>query len=296
MELLRVKNLNKKYSKNHILKDINLTINNEEIVMLVGANGSGKTTLMKCISNLLTIDRGLILINGITVNDNREKYLSYFSSVIEIPSFYESLTGMDNLRFIARLNRISEEEIEEVISFLNIQHFVNKPVHRYSLGMKQKLAIGMALIQNPSLIILDEPTNGLDIEGVMEFRELILKMKREKKISFLISTHIVSEIKYLGDRILFIKEGKIIPMESLNFSNNIRCITLKIEDTSKAYEIISKLKQNYEIKMIDGETMNVMLEKEKITLFIQHLVQEKIQYYDMNIIDYSFEYAYKSIY
>lgn len=211
MEILSVSNLNKSYNKK-VLDNLNFTINKGEVVGLIGPNGAGKTTLMKILCLLSKADSGEVKLCGISNNNkkDREKYLANLSAIIETPALYENLSGYDNIDFIRRINKISKERMDEMIKFINIGDMINNKVKQYSLGMKQRLAIGIALLSSPNLLILDEPTNGLDYDGIIEFRKLISDVVKDNDVSVIISSHILSEIEKLCQRLLFLKDGKLI--------------------------------------------------------------------------------------
>lgn len=211
MEILSVCNLNKSYSKK-VLDNLNFTINKGEVVGLVGPNGAGKTTLMRILCLLSKADSGEVKLCGISNNSkkDREKYLSNLSAIIETPALYENLSGYDNIDLIRRINNLSKERMNEMIEFINIGDMIKHKVKQYSLGMKQRLALGISLLNSPNLLILDEPTNGLDYDGIIEFRKLISEIVSKNQVSVIISSHILSEIEKLCQRILFLKEGKLI--------------------------------------------------------------------------------------
>lgn len=211
MEILSVSNLNKSYSKK-VLDNLNFTINKGEVVGLVGPNGAGKTTLMRILCLLSKADSGEVKLCGISNNNkkDREKYLSNLSAIIETPALYENLSGYDNIDLIRRINNLSKERMNEMIEFINIGDMIKHKVKQYSLGMKQRLALGISLLNSPNLLILDEPTNGLDYDGIIEFRKLISEIVSKNQVSVIISSHILSEIEKLCQRILFLKEGKLI--------------------------------------------------------------------------------------
>lgn len=211
MEILSVSNLNKSYSKK-VLDNLNFTINKGEVVGLVGPNGAGKTTLMRILCLLSKADSGEVKLCGISNNNkkDREKYLSNLSAIIETPALYENLSGYDNIDLIRRINNLSKERMNEMIEFINIGDMIKHKVKQYSLGMKQRLALGISLLNSPNLLILDEPTNGLDYDGIIEFRKLISEIVSKNQVSVIISSHILSEIEKLCQRILFLKECKLI--------------------------------------------------------------------------------------
>ena len=253
MTILEVNNISKSYKNKKILKNISFSIDKGEIVALVGPNGAGKTTLMKIISNLLNQDDGTVKIFGLSVNDNRIEYLSKFSSIIETPSLYEMLSGYDNINFIRKINNISMEKMDSVLEFINIGKAINNKVKTYSLGMKQRLALGIALIIEPKLLILDEPTNGLDPEGVMEFRSLLKKFASVNGMSILISSHILSELDKICSRILLIKNGELVDLEDINKNRQYQSVILTVENPNEILKLIKSVEIIDELNAMDNK-------------------------------------------
>ena len=179
MDILRVEHLKKSFGRTHVIKDISFNVGSGEIVGFVGPNGAGKTTTLKLITNLIFPDSGTITIAGFDLQKEREKALSHLSGIIESPGLYTGLSGRENLDFIRRVRNVSKEKYDEVVKITGLGDRLSRKVKKYSLGMKQRLAIGMCLLSSPDFMILDEPTNGLDPTGTIELRELILKMAKE---------------------------------------------------------------------------------------------------------------------
>lgn len=211
--ILRVQNLNKYYKKFHAVKDVSFDVYEGEIVGFIGPNGSGKSTTMKCINSLLIPSSGTITVCGKDIVKEREEALAKQASLIESPGLYTDLKGIDNLKLFAHLRNVSNERIEEVKKIINIGDFINKKVAEYSLGMKQRLALGIVLLDEPKFIILDEPTNGLDPTGVMDLRNILLDLAQQG-VSILFSSHQLGEIEKVADRIISIKHGEIIPFDT----------------------------------------------------------------------------------
>lgn len=221
--ILDVKNVSKSFGKRRILSDINLKIYEGDIVGLIGPNGAGKTTLIKSITSLYKIDSGSIKICNFDIKKELEEALSKIGCIIENPDMYNELTGRKNIEIVKLLNNIKDNNyIEEMIDFVKLRNRIDEKVKKYSLGMKQRLALICALIKKPKLLILDEPTNGLDPKGIKELREMIKKISVEDNISVLISSHILKEVENICDKIVIIKEGKIIKefgIEEVKYKN-----------------------------------------------------------------------------
>ncbi len=238
-KVLEVKNLSKSFGKRKILKNITFDIYEGDIVGLIGPNGAGKTTLIKTILSLYHMDSGSVKIGGYDIKKELEKALSQTGSIIENPDMYQNISGRKNLKITSLINDIKDKDyIEKIIRFVKLEDRIDDKVKKYSLGMKQRLGLANALIKRPKLLILDEPTNGLDPAGIKELREILKKINHEENMSILISSHILSEVENICDRILIIDEGKInsdFGIEEVKYKN------ISLED-----EFFSKIKKEKE--------------------------------------------------
>lgn len=237
MIILEVKDLTKSYGKLLAVGGITFHVNKGEIVGFIGPNGSGKTTTLKMISNLIKPDLGSIIIDGYDLFKKREKALSSISGIIENPGLYQNLTGWDNLKFIQDMRKVSKDRLMECAELTGLGDHLKRIVHKYSLGMKQRLALGMCLLTKPSLLILDEPTNGLDPTGTIELREMLETMSSEENTSILFSSHLLGEVEKLADRIIYIKKGLIL-REQVNADTDKTDYLLEVSDTGKAMELL----------------------------------------------------------
>jgi len=295
MSILEIENITKSYKNKKVLKNISFSINEGEIVALIGPNGAGKTTLMKVISDLLKQDDGKVRICGLSADDNRVEYLSKFSSIIETPSLYEMLSGYDNINFIRKINNISIEKMKDILNFVNIGESINDKVKNYSLGMKQRLALGIAVLTEPKLLILDEPTNGLDPEGVIEFRGLLKKFATEHKMSILISSHILSELDKICTRILFIKDGELVDVEDINKNKEYQTIVLTVEKPQEILKSIQEIDLVDEINIIDNKIV-IKLNKNKTSKLMFSLAEKDIKYSNIEIENNNIEKIYRDVY
>lgn len=210
-KVLEVVNLSKSFGKRKVLNNINLTIHEGDIVGLIGPNGAGKTTLIKTILSLYKYDGGNVKICGFDTKKDLENALSKTGSIIENPDMYLNLSGKKNLIITTLINDIKDKDyIDEMVKFVGLEDRINDKVKKYSLGMKQRLALANALIKKPKLLILDEPTNGLDPYGIKELRMILKKISEEENMSILISSHILSEVENICDRVVIIDKGNII--------------------------------------------------------------------------------------
>lgn len=242
--VLRTNNLRKSYKGKAAVDGINLNICRGDIYGFLGENGAGKTTTIRMLMGLITPTSGSIEIFGrnLSLIKSKEAYLEKIGSVIEFPGFYPNLTAAENLDIQRRLMGMSDKKcIEENLELMGLLESRNKKVKNFSLGMKQRLGIARAMLHNPELLILDEPTNGLDPAGIKEIRKLILNLN-SKNITVLISSHILSEIDKLANKIGIMHKGKLleeIDYESLQKKN--RCyLELKTKDDKKASLILEQ--------------------------------------------------------
>ncbi|KEK24985.1 ABC transporter ATP-binding protein [Bacillus gaemokensis] len=211
---IEVQNISKTLSKRKVIKDVTFEVCGGDICGFIGPNGAGKTTIMKMITGLIKPDEGRVIVDGVDVSNDREEALSGIGAMIETPVFFEYMSGRKNLRNLARLNHDRNrkeqlEKVEEVLSIVGLTERGDDKVKAYSLGMKQRLGIAQALLNNPSIVILDEPANGLDPIGMKELRELITSLKENRGITFFISSHLLDELQKICTKYVFIKEGSI---------------------------------------------------------------------------------------
>ncbi|NEZ74951.1 ABC transporter ATP-binding protein [Clostridium botulinum] len=260
--VLDVKNISKKRGKTPILKDVNFSIGEGEICGFVGRNGAGKTTLMKIITSMLFPNEGEIIICGKNLKTEREEALKNIGAVIETPEMYGYLTGRQNLNYIASmLKDVTKDEIEEAIRYSNLGNKIDEKVKKYSLGMNQRLGLAQALIGDVSLLILDEPTNGLDPLGVVELKNTINTLVKEKGVSVFISSHILSEIESICTKVVFIDNGKIINIEKMDEEpqvNNIKNMFINTDLPEKAAEIIKSI-PDIELLKVEKNGVSVLV-------------------------------------
>lgn len=207
--LLTTHNLTKKYKNRKAVDNLNITVYEGDVYGFLGPNGAGKSTTIKSIMGLIKPTSGKILINGYDVSKDREKAIEKIGAMIEAPSFYGGLSGYKNLLIMANLYGVPKKRVDEVLEMVRLTDAANKNVSKYSLGMKQRLGIARAFLNNPNIVILDEPTNGLDPQGMQEIRELIQSLSKKYHVTFFISSHILSEIQAVCNRIGIIEKGRL---------------------------------------------------------------------------------------
>ncbi|NLL34149.1 MAG: ATP-binding cassette domain-containing protein [Clostridiales bacterium] len=215
-KILEVKGLIKLYKNGRGASDINLELEKGDVVGLLGPNGSGKTTIMKAIVGLVHANAGSVRIFGCDISTDFECAMERAGCLIEAPAIYENMTAAKNLKLAARYYpNIDEKRITDVLRIVRLDKYKKDKVGRFSLGMKQRLGLALALLSEPELLILDEPANGLDIEGIVEIREIILRLAEEKGITFLISSHIAVEIEKTCNKVVVLHEGEMLSLDSM---------------------------------------------------------------------------------
>ena len=280
MEILKCENLKKQIKDKVILENISFSINKGDVVGFIGPNGAGKTTTIKLILGLIKLTDGKVYIGGYDIQKNFIKAMERVGAIVETPDLYMYLSGYDNLKLTANnYKNISKKRIYEVIKMVGLENRIKDKVSTYSLGMRQRLGIAEAIINNPELLILDEPTNGLDVEGIIEIRNLIKKLSNEG-IAILISSHNLTEIDNLCNRIIAIKNGKIIANDSIDnfktFSDETTYI-LELDHLDNLEQVILK----YKYESISKNKIRVYISKEKITNLMEVLIKNDYQIYSM---------------
>lgn len=256
--LLEIKHLYKSYHKDQVLKDINIKINKGDIYGLIGPNGSGKSTTIKTVLGLVKKDSGEVFFDGKLIDRNNSMN-GLIGATIEEPSFYEYLSGYQNLKLHGNLHNLPDKRIDEVLELVDLKKVKNKKVSKYSMGMKQRLAVARAFINKPELVILDEPTNGLDPQGVLDMREFI-KEQSERGVTFIYCSHILSEVQNLCNRIGLIKEGVIIAED---------CTSKLLSQEKNVYVIECKDKQGL-VKYLNLNGFNANLIDNKVEVELEN--------------------------
>lgn len=278
MSILRVTNLNKKFGKKEVLKSVSFEINEGDILAFIGPNGAGKTTTIKCILGLQRLTKGNITINGYDIKKNFVKAINKVGCIVESPDVYMYLTGYENLKLQASLYpNVKEESLERIIRLVGLENRIDDKVSKYSLGMRQRLGIAISLVNNPNLLILDEPTNGLDPEGIKELRELLLKLSKSG-MGILISSHNLSELESFCNKVCIISKGKIIEENTISKIKEVddNKYIIKVNDIKKIKSLL-----NNNDKIVDDNHIEVIKDEKEITEFIKVLVNNNIDIYEV---------------
>lgn len=269
-----------------VLKDIKLQVPTGSIYGFLGPNGAGKTTTLRLLLGLLKKQHGDILIFNKELHKHRIDVLSNIGSLIESPSLYGHLTATENLQILQKLYQCSAERITEVLHTVGLSGTGKKKASQFSLGMKQRLSIAMALLHQPKLLILDEPTNGLDPNGIIEIRDLLKKLNTEQGISIIISSHLLAEIEKLVTHVGIISKGNMMFQGTLNELNDKQYQTSRLIIETSDIERSKVIIQNMQL---DGsfDAKKIMLpipSKETIANLNRKLIQEGIDVYEMSVV------------
>ncbi|WP_261134039.1 ABC transporter ATP-binding protein [Bacillus sp. Marseille-Q3570] len=279
--ILKLQNIHKSIGKNQILSDVELEVNHGEIMGLLGPNGSGKTTMIRIIVGLMKADKGQILIHGHDLNKEFTQAIKHIGAIVENPEFYEHLSGLQNLQQYAAMDpTITENRLKEVVGIVNLGKAIYDKVSTYSLGMRQRLGIAQAILHQPKLLILDEPTNGLDPLGMREFREYIRALSKTENVSIIIASHLLREIEDLCDRVAIIQSGRILKVRHLNDKEqqSTSMIRFKVDAAERTKHILRNMNVEAEA---DGLGIDVMVSKQDIPHVVENLVNEGIKIYSI---------------
>lgn len=242
--IIQTTQLSKQFDKFTAVNKLDLTIYQGDVYGFLGPNGAGKSTTIRMLMSLIFPSAGSISIFGKELKDNREHILSRIGAIIEKPDFYNYLTALQNLEMLNKLQsaRLSKDKLYEILALVGLKGREKSKVKTFSQGMKQRLGFAQALMHNPDLIILDEPTNGLDPQGVKDVRDLILKLNKEQGKTILISSHILSEIEIICNRMIIIQKGSKVVEGSVKelLSFNELHVSFEFEDDTKAFAFIKQ--------------------------------------------------------
>lgn len=282
--VLQIKNLQKEFKDTQVVNLSSLSVQQGEIYGFLGPNGAGKTTTMKMILSLISRTAGEIEVFGQPIGTDKQ-YLNQIGSMIEEPSYYPNLTGYENLLVFQKILGFDKKNIQETLKIVGLDQPKNKKklVKDYSLGMKQRLALAFALVKKPRLLILDEPTNGLDPAGIHEIRELIIKLAKEQGITVFISTHILSEVEHIADRVGIINHGQLVYEGEIRKIQSNKWLEVR-GDFRDRREVISKVLFGYPCKMLEIQEDKLKLTNladQQISSLLRDLIVEKVPIYEV---------------
>ena len=277
--ILKCENLCKTFGKRNILKNVSLEIKEGDILGFIGPNGAGKTTTIKLILGLQNITSGKVTINGYDIEKEFTHAIKRVGAIVENPDMYMYLSGYQNLKLVANLYKgITTERIDKVVKLVKLENRIHDKVSKYSLGMRQRLGIAQAILHNPNLLILDEPTNGLDPEGIKEMRELLVELATKEKMAILISSHNLAELDNFCTKVCIIKNGEVIETSEISAIKKEASQDLKLFEVDDANRVKNIVK---EIVIIDKNRFKINLPKEEVPNLITKLVQNNVKIYEV---------------
>ncbi|WP_257349951.1 ABC transporter ATP-binding protein [Pseudalkalibacillus decolorationis] len=283
--LISTNGLTKQFGEQTSVDNVDLQINRGQIFGFLGPNGAGKTTTIRMLLGLMKPTKGEVKLFDKSFNNNRLDILRKVGALVEAPSYYRNLTGYENLKISSEILGVTKQRIDEVLEIVRLTEVSDKKVKQYSLGMKQRLGIALALLGSPELLILDEPTNGLDPSGIHEIRQLIKRMPRDFGITVLISSHNLAEIEMVASHVGIIQSGKLKfhgTLEELK-GDNKPLVEIKVNQPAKAKEILMQQQVHAQIKgdmlfveNFDGPVYSINTKLVSNGFEVSHLV-EKVQ-------------------
>ncbi len=279
--ILRVEGLQKRFGSFEAVKNVNFTVYRGDVFGFLGPNGAGKSTTIRCITSLMNYDAGSIRVFGGDLRHKRTAILSRVGCIIEKPDFYKYLSAEQNLKLAARISgsTISKRKISEMLDFVGLKGREKDKVKGYSQGMKQRLGLAQALLHDPELIILDEPTNGLDPQGIVELRNLILRLRDEHSKTIVISSHQLSEIELISNRLVIINKGVSLvegSVAELLHADEL-LISLELDSVAKARQLIQQHFPDVTIESEDATRLHISMHKERVAALNRMLVEHRIE-------------------
>ncbi|MGG7618267.1 ABC transporter ATP-binding protein [Bacillus coreaensis] len=291
---LEVHNLTKKIGKKLIVENVTFQIEKGEIFGLLGPNGAGKTTIIRMIVHLINRTEGKVVINGHDLDQSFKEAMGEIGAIVENPEFYKYMSGMKNLKHYMRMatKDVSVEKLDEVIRLVGLEQAIHQKVRTYSLGMRQRLGVAQALLHSPSILILDEPTNGLDPQGIREFRDY-LRLLVNQGISVLVSSHLLSEMELMCDRFAIIEKGRLTHISRMDEavqlgSQTKQHVMFEVDNTEQAFNLL--VNQNLgEGRKIEAGFIYASMDRETVAKANQLFVSNGLQVYEISYLKASLE-------
>jgi ABC-2 type transport system ATP-binding protein len=292
--IISLQNVTKRIGRTTIIDGLTFDVPQGEIFGFLGPNGSGKTTTIRMIVGLMSTTKGQILIKGKNIKTEFEQAIRHVGAIVENPEMYKYLSGYLNLVHYARMvPGVTKERIDEVVKLVKLENRIHDKVKKYSLGMRQRLGVAQALLHRPSLLILDEPTNGLDPAGIRELRDYLRQLTRTEGITVIVSSHLLSEMELMCDRIAILQRGKLVDVKPIqHFTQGIeQAQTYRIEaqPPELALEALRQMDGIQGVKLIEEGHVEVTTERERVPEILTGLMQHHIRIYGVQVVRQSLE-------
>ncbi|MEC0123741.1 ABC transporter ATP-binding protein [Paenibacillus pabuli] len=284
--VVRLQGVSKIISSRSLVSDLTLDISPGQVFGFLGPNGAGKTTTIRMMVGLMSITKGDIIISGHSVKNEFEQAVAQVGAIVENPEMYKFLTGYQNLVHFARMSPgITKERIAETIERVGLTARIHDKVKTYSLGMRQRLGVAQAILHKPKLLVLDEPTNGLDPQGIRELRDYLRQLCKEEGITVFVSSHLLSEMELMCDTVAIIQNGKLIDVRNLRAEAGADVLTevaFEVDDAPRAAELITGA-------AVQGSAIVIRLSREQIPDLNARLVSEGFQVYGIRNVTHTLE-------
>ncbi|MBB6023721.1 ABC-2 type transport system ATP-binding protein [Paenibacillus sp. JGP012] len=285
--VVRLQGVSKIISSRSLVSDLTLDISPGQVFGFLGPNGAGKTTTIRMMVGLMSISKGDIFISGYSVKNEFEKAISQVGAIVENPEMYKFLTGYQNLVHFARMSPgVTKERIAETIERVGLSARIHDKVKTYSLGMRQRLGVAQAILHRPKLLVLDEPTNGLDPQGIRELRDYLRLLTREEGITVFVSSHLLSEMELMCDTVAIIQNGKLIDVRNLRdekTSDALIDVAFEVDDAERAAQLLGGE------ATIQSHVIVMPLSREQIPAMNAKLVQAGVQVYSIRSVTRTLE-------
>ncbi|MGG1678422.1 ABC transporter ATP-binding protein [Neobacillus sp. NRS-1170] len=292
--IISLSHVTKRIGRTTLIDDLTFDVPQGEIFGFLGPNGAGKTTTIRMIVGLMSITTGQILIKGKNIKTEFEQAIRHVGAIVESPEMYKYLSGYHNLIHYARMMPgVTKERIDEVVSLVKLENRIHDKVKKYSLGMRQRLGVAQALLHRPSLLILDEPTNGLDPAGIRELRDYLRHLTRTEGITVIVSSHLLSEMELMCDRVAILQRGKLVnimPVQHFTRENDqVQTYRIQAQPLEQALAAMRQMDDVQEAKLAQEGTVEVTTERERIPDILADLMQNQIRIYGVEMVSQSLE-------
>jgi ABC-2 type transport system ATP-binding protein len=293
--IISLHNVTKRIGRATIIDNLTFDVPKGEIFGFLGPNGAGKTTTIRMMVGLMSITQGEILINGKSIKSEFEQAIRHVGAIVENPEMYKFMSGYDNLIHYSRMVRgVTKERIDEVVKLVKLENRIHDKVRKYSLGMRQRLGVAQALLHRPSLLILDEPTNGLDPAGIRELRDYLRYLTRAEGITVIVSSHLLSEMELMCDRVAIIQQGRLVDVRLISDYVGSRDASaaqgylIEVDSVEEAAAALKEMDGAADVS-IAAEGLEFTAAREKVPDIVAQLVHKNIRVYGVRVLRQSLE-------
>lgn len=292
--VVQLRNVTKRIGEKTIVDHLSFDVPRGEIFGFLGPNGAGKTTTIRMIVGLISISEGEVLVNGIDIGRNFEQAIMHIGAIVENPELYKFLTGYQNLIHFARMiPGIPKERIDEVVKLVKLENRIHDKVKTYSLGMRQRLGVAQAILHRPDVLILDEPTNGLDPEGIRELRDYLRQLAKNEGTAIIVSSHLLSEMELMCDRVAIIQSGKLVNIQLMRKmvqqqTDEANLVVFEVDEPQQALQLLSNTTSVSEAALT-ANGITLFLQREQIPDAIKLLVEGNVRVFSVKTASTSLE-------